>query len=114
VQILHTADPAADFARLLIRLIDRVDINWGSARNILALNVFQFQYGLVFVIQTWFVKDSDTQVFLLSIWLWHLQESINFTNSWDVVRNEWLDLGFQINFLGLVSLNVLKHFFELR
>ena len=65
------------------------------------------------MIQTRLVQNSDTKIFLLAIRLWHLQEGINFSDSWDVVWDEWLDLCVELDLLRLVALNVLKHFFEL-
>ena len=65
------------------------------------------------MVQAGLIEDCNTKIFLLSIWLWHLQESINFANCRDVVRNEGLDLCVQINFLGLIALNVIKHVLEL-
>lgn len=59
------------------------------------------------------VKHCNTKVFLLSIRLGHLEESVNLTDSRDVVGNEWLDLGLELNLLRLVPLDVIKHVFEL-
>lgn len=65
------------------------------------------------MVKAGFVQNRDTQVFLLTIGLGHLKEGINLTDSRDVVRNEGLDLGVQVNLLGLVALNVLKHLLQL-
>lgn len=94
MQVLHTADPTRNFAGLLVRLVDRVYGHGGGARHILALHVFQFENCLVFVVETGLVEHRNTQVLLLTVWFGHLQESVDLSYSWDVIWNEWLDLGF--------------------
>jgi len=65
------------------------------------------------MVEAGLIQNGDTQVLLLTIGLGHLKEGINLSDSRDVVRNEWLDLGVEINLLGLVALNVLKHLLQL-
>ncbi len=50
VQVLHTADPAGNFARLLVSLFDRINVDGGGTRNIFALHILELQDSLVFVI----------------------------------------------------------------
>ena len=113
MQILHAADPAGHLTWFLVGLVDRVDINWSGARYILALHVLQLEHCLVLVVKTRLIEHRDTQIFLLTVRFGHLKEGIDFTDGGDVVRDEWLDLRLQVNFLGLVPLNVLKHLLEL-
>ena len=65
------------------------------------------------MVQSWLVKNCDTQVFLRAIGFRHLKESINFSNSRDVLGDEGLDLGLEVYLLGLVTLDVLEQFFDL-
>ena len=113
MQVLYAADPTRNFSRFLVSAFNRVDIDGRSSCNILALNILELENSFVFMIQTRLVQNSDTKVFLLAIRLWHLQEGINFSDSWDVVWDEWLDLCVELDLLRLVALNVLKHFLEL-
>ena len=113
MQVLNTIDPTRNFARFLVGIFDRVNIDGGSARHVLALNILQFQYCLVFVIKARFVKNGDTEVFLVAIGLGHLQESIDLSDSGDVVGDEGLDLGIELNLLGLIATDVLEDFLKL-
>ena len=113
MQVLYAADPTRNFSRFLVSAFNRVDIDGCSSCDILALNVLELENSFVFMIQTRLIQNSDTKVFLLAIRLWHLQEGINFSDSWDVVWDEWLDLCVELDLLGLVALNILKHFLEL-
>ena len=72
----------------------------------------QFQNGLVFVVERRLVQHGDTQIFLGTVWLWHLQEGVHLSHSWDVVRNERLEFGVKFNLLRLVSLDVLEHLLD--
>ena len=65
------------------------------------------------MIQARLIKNTDTKVLLLTIRFRHLKECVYFTNCWNVLRNERLQFRFQINLLGLVTSDVLKHFFEI-
>ena len=65
------------------------------------------------MIQARLVKNGNTKVFFLTIWLRHLQEGVDFAHCGNVVRNEWLDLRVQLNLLRLVALNVLEYLLEL-
>ena len=112
VQVLHTADPTRNFPRFLVGAFDCIDINGGGTRNIFTLHILQLQNSLVFVVQTWLVEDCNTEVFFLSIWLWHLEEGVNLAHCGNVVRDEGLDLRVKLNLLRLVALNVLKHLLE--
>lgn len=49
----------------------------------------------------------------MTVGLGHLQEGIDLTNSWDIIGDEGLDLGLEINLLRLIALNVLKHLLQL-
>lgn len=113
MQILYTAHPTGHFARLLISVLDRVNVDGGSARHILALHVLKFKNGFVFIVEARFVQDGDTEVLLGAIGLRHLKEGVNLTDCRDVVRNERLNLSLQIYLLGLVPLDVLKNLFDL-
>ena len=113
MQVLYAADPTRNFSRFLVSAFNRVDIDGRSSCNILALNVLELENSFVFMIQTRLIQNSDTKVFLLAIRLGHLQEGINFSDSWDVVWDEWLDLCVELDLLRLVALNVLKHFLKL-
>jgi len=108
VQILHCSNPPCNLLRLLISLLNRVNVHGSCTNHIFALNIFQFKHRFVFVVKSWFIQHNHTKIFLSSIWFGHFQECINFTDSWDVVRNEGLKLGFQVNLLRLVAINVLK------
>lgn len=114
MKVLYTADPASNFAGLLVSVFDRVDVDGGSARHILTLHILQFQNRFVFVVKAGLVQHGDSQIFLGAIWLGHLEEGINLTDCGDVVRDERLDLRVQLNLLRLVPLDVLKHFLEFR
>ena len=55
---------------------------------------------------------KDTKVLLVrSVGSWHLEASIDLTDSWNVVRDERLKLGLKLDFLGLVSSDVIKKLF---
>ena len=77
------------------------------------MNILELEHSLVLTIKCGLVKLVDTQVFLLAIWLWHLEEGINFANSWYVIWNERLKFCIQVYLLWLVSLNVLKEIFHI-
>ena len=113
MQILHTANPARNFLRLFVRVFNGVHIDWGCSHDVLTLHVLQFQHSLVLVVKSWLIKNCDTQVLLRAIGFGHLKEGIDFSNSRDVLGNEWLDLGLEVYLLRLVTLDVLKEFFDL-
>ena len=112
MQVLDAADPTRNFSGLLVSLINRIDVDGGGARHIFALNILELQNSFIFVVKARFIKDIDTEVLLLTIRLGHLEESIDFANSGDVFRNEGLNLSFQIDLLGFVTLDVLKHLLQ--
>ena len=72
MQVLNTTDPSADFARLFVRVLDRVNSHGRSARHILALHVLELEDSFILVIKARLIKHCDTQVLLLTIWLRHL------------------------------------------
>ncbi len=113
MQILHTANPTGHFSGLFVRLINGINIDWSCARNILALNVLQFQNSFILVVKAWLVKHRNAQVLLLPIRLGHLEEGVHLTDGRDVVWNEWFDLRVQVNLLWLIALDVLKHLLQL-
>ena len=92
MQVLNTTDPSADFARLFVRVLDRVNSHGRSARHILALHVLEFKNRFVFIVQAGLVQHRDSQVFLRTVWLRHLEEGVNLSDCRDVVRDEGLDL----------------------
>lgn len=94
-------------------MLDRVDVYRGCTDNVLALDVLQLEYSLVFMIKRGFIKYCDTEVFLGAIRLGHLKEGIHLADSWNKVRYERLKLGLKINLLGLVSSDVFEEFFDL-
>jgi len=65
------------------------------------------------VVEAGFIKYVNTEVFRLTVGLGHLKECIDFSDCRDVVGDKRLDLGFQVNLLGLVTLNVLEHLLKL-
>ena len=113
MQALHAADPAGSFTWLLVRLIDRINAHRGRARNILALHVLELQYSFVFVVKAGLIKYANTQVLFLSVRFRHLKEGVDLSDSGDVVWDEGLELGFEVDLLWLVTLNVLEHFLKL-
>ena len=113
MQVLHAANPAGHFTWLLVCLVDRINAHRGCARNILALHVLELQYSFVLVVEARLIEYANTQVLFLSIWLRHLKEGVDLSDSGDVVWDEWLELGFEVDLLGFVTLNVLEHFLEL-
>jgi len=94
-------------------MFNRVNINRCGARHIFTLDIFQFQYSLIFVVKTWLIEYCNTKIFLGPIWFGHLQEGIYLADGGDVVGNERLHLGIEFNFLRLVALDVLEHLLEL-
>ena len=64
------------------------------------------------MVEAWLIQYRDTEILLRIIGLRHLQECINLTDSGNVVRDEWLHLGVELNLLRFVPLNVLKHFLD--
>jgi hypothetical protein len=65
------------------------------------------------VVERRFVQHRDTQVFLGTIGLGHLQEGVYFTNCWDIVRYEGLELSFEVDLLRLVPVDVLEYILHL-
>ena len=109
MQILNAANPAGNLPWLLISLIDRVDVDGSGARHIFALHVLELKHGLILVVQAGLIEHADAQFFLRTVGLWHLEERVDLADSWDVIRNEWLQLSLQVNLLRLVTLDVLEH-----
>ena len=56
MQILNAANPTRNFSRLLVSLIDRIDVDRGGARHIFALNILELQNSFIFVVETRFIK----------------------------------------------------------
>jgi len=108
VQVLNAVNPPGNLLWLLVGRFDGVDVHGGCADNILALDVFKLEHSLVFVVKSRFVQHSNTQVFLGTVGLRHLHKGIDFADCGDVVRDERLDLGVQVDLLRLVAANILE------
>lgn len=108
VKILYAIDPTRNFFRLLISIFYWFDIHRSSSNDIFLLYIFHFNHHFIFMVQSWFIQNCDTKIFFQSIWFGHLQESINFSDTRNVFRNEGFQLCIKINFLRLVSLNILE------
>jgi len=107
MQILYSADPSRYLFRLLICLLDRVNIHWRRA-NYIFLHILHLQYGLVLAVERGFVQYRDTKIFVGTVWLLHLEESIYLADCRHVFWNKRSNFGFKINFLRLESLDVFK------
>jgi hypothetical protein len=90
MQILNTINPPRDILWFLVSIFYRLYSHWRGTHYILTLYILQLKDRLVFAIEGWLVQLRNTQILLLSIWLWHLEASIDFTNSWYVVWYKWL------------------------
>ena len=90
MQILNTINPPRDILWFLVSIFYRLYSHWRGTHYILTLYILQLKDRLVFAIEGWLVQLRNTQILLLSIWLWHLEASIDFTNSWYVVWHKWL------------------------
>ena len=112
MQILHAIYPARDLLGFLVGVLNRFDVHRSCTHDIALLNVSQFNHCFIFWVQGGLVQNSNTQVFLGTIWLWHLQEGINFTHGRDVLRDKRLQFGVKVDLLRLVSLNILKELFH--
>ena len=108
MQILNVRDPLRYLLWFFVCVLQGVHIDHDGAGHVFALHIFQLKDGLVFVVKAWLVKDCDSQILFLTIRLWHLKEGIHFAYSWDVVRDERLDLGIKFALLRFVSLDVLE------
>ena len=60
------------------------------------------------MIKSWLIQHGDTQVFLRSVGLRHLEERVHLTDCWNVVWNEGLQLRLQVDLLRLVPVDVLE------
>ena len=89
-------------------MLYRVYCHGSCSYHILALNILELKDSLIFTVECWLIKLSDTKILLSTIWLGHLETSIDFSNSRYVIGNERLQLSIKIQFLRLVSLNILK------
>ena len=112
MKILHWVYPTWNLLWLFICILNWLNIHWSCSNNIPLLNVSQFNDSLIFVIESWLIKYCYTQVFFRVIWLWHLQERINFAYTWNIVWNEGLKLGVQVYFLRFVTLNIFEEIFH--
>ena len=112
VQVLHTIDPPGYVLWSLVSILYWLYTHGCSPHNVFTLDVFEFQNCFVFTIQRWLVQLSYTEVLLLTVRLRHLKACVHFSNCWNVVWDEWLQLGFEINLLWFVSLDVLEEFLD--
>lgn len=108
VEVLHAIYPSRDFLWLFIGAFDAINIHGSRSHHIFALDVLQLKHRFVFAIESRLVELNDTQVFLLAVWFWHLQECINLAHSWHIVGNEGLQFGVKIDFLGFITLDIFK------
>ena len=65
------------------------------------------------MVKTGLIEHGYTKILFLSIGFGHLEECIDFADGRDIVGNEWLNLGFKVNLLWFVTLNVFKHLLEI-
>lgn len=112
MQVLHSADPPWDLLGLLVSLFNWIYVHGRGTDHVFRLNVLQLKDSFIFVVQGGFIQDSNTEVLFVAVGLGHLQECINLPNGWDVVWNEGFYLSFKVDLLRLITLNVLKKFFN--
>ncbi len=113
MQILDIVDPSWNFLRLFVCLINWLNIHRLWFLNVTFLNVSHFKHCLIVLIQSRFVKDGDTKVFFGTIRLRHFQESVHFSYTWNILRDERLHLCVKIYFLRLIPLNVFKELLDI-
>jgi len=113
VEILHAIYPPVDLLAFLVCSFNAVHLHGHRSHHILGLHVLEFQHCLVLAVQSWLIQHIDSEVFLLSRRLWHLEERVDFSNCRHVVGNEWLELGLEVNLLGLISLDVLEQVLDI-
>ena len=112
MQILNAIYPASYLFALLVSAFNRINRGESWSDDVLALNVLELEDGLVLTVECGFIKLCDTKIFFLAIRLWHLKESVDFSDSGNIVWDERLQLRFKVYFLRLVALNVFKELLD--
>mmetsp|Transcript_41206 Transcript_41206/g.47444 ORF Transcript_41206/g.47444 Transcript_41206/m.47444 type:complete len:247 (-) Transcript_41206:64-804(-) len=81
--------------------------------GLLDLDVLHFQDCLVNRIECWLIEHFDSESLFGSVWLWHFQVGVHFSNVRNELRNEGLEGRIELDSLRLVSSDILEKLFDL-
>mmetsp|Transcript_17705 Transcript_17705/g.40053 ORF Transcript_17705/g.40053 Transcript_17705/m.40053 type:complete len:408 (+) Transcript_17705:260-1483(+) len=108
VQLGDALYPVGHLLRMLRRVVDVRD-RGGLKRGLGGdCSELQVQHGRICLLCRGLVEHCEAESILLAIRTWDLEEGVNLSDGWDVLRDEGLQLGFQLDGLRLVSSDVLE------